>query len=357
MSSAKPPELFQRIKGIVTHSGQFHADEVYAVAYFTLCRGGLDLKSADIETMLANEKGCADEILLLRTRDTEELRRATEDPQIIVVDVGGEYDPAKNNYDHHQEGFKEVMSAELGGGRTTLSSFGLIFKHFWDLLPNLTKDTAAALYMSLVEGIDGHDNGIPHLKSRAQSNYHALTVGQVISRINAPDVYSPGQTGQFIAAVAQATSILIVLISSSVHNFEATKKSREIFERVLRTNISADRVLVIRERLIGSPATDRWLREAEADEALRSKAKAVMFIVTPRDPEKGNYSVWTRKKDFARFELVKPVLPAEVATTLSSSTRSASLPRRRVSTRRFALRRPPQRRSRTRSSRVGRFFL
>lgn len=311
----KPPELFSRIKGFVTHSGQFHADEVFAIAYFALCRGKLAIAYVDLETMIANEKGCTDELRVLRTRDEEEIRKATEDPQIIVVDVGGEYDSDKNNFDHHQDGFKEVMSAELGGGRTTLSSFGLIFKHFWDLLPSMTKDVATDLYKSLVEGVDGHDNGIPQLKTPAQRNYNTFTVGQLISRFNAPDVYSPNQNEMFFGAVAQAGAVLFAMTASTIENHEATKKSREIFERALWANVSG-RVLVIHERLLGSPATDRWLREAEADEALKSKAKAIMFIVAPRDPAKGNYSVWTRKKDPARFELVKPILPAEVATAL-----------------------------------------
>lgn len=41
------------------------------------------------------------------------------------MDVGGVYDPSRHRYDHHQQGFEEV----LGHGFTTkLSSAGLVYK-------------------------------------------------------------------------------------------------------------------------------------------------------------------------------------------------------------------------------------
>ena len=42
-----------------------------------------------------------------------------------VVDVGSLYDPTRDHYDHHQDGFHEVF----GHGFTTkLSSAGLVYK-------------------------------------------------------------------------------------------------------------------------------------------------------------------------------------------------------------------------------------
>lgn len=42
-----------------------------------------------------------------------------------VLDVGGEYDPSRDRYDHHQKGFNEVFGH---GFVTKLSSAGLIYK-------------------------------------------------------------------------------------------------------------------------------------------------------------------------------------------------------------------------------------
>lgn len=42
-----------------------------------------------------------------------------------ALDVGGEYDPESERYDHHQKGFTEVFGH---GFNTKLSSAGLIYK-------------------------------------------------------------------------------------------------------------------------------------------------------------------------------------------------------------------------------------
>lgn len=63
---------------IATHNGKFHADEVFAVSLLKR----LD-RFADAE--------------VVRTRDPEVLKTAD-----VVVDVGGQYDPATHRYDHHQ---------------------------------------------------------------------------------------------------------------------------------------------------------------------------------------------------------------------------------------------------------------
>ncbi|HYC41722.1 MAG TPA: MYG1 family protein [Noviherbaspirillum sp.] len=64
---------------IATHSGKFHADDVWAVTV-------LDIVFP----------GCA----LVRTRDPEQIRAAD-----FAVDVGGIWDPEAGRFDHHQKGF------------------------------------------------------------------------------------------------------------------------------------------------------------------------------------------------------------------------------------------------------------
>ncbi|NXF87952.1 MYG1 protein, partial [Eubucco bourcierii] len=67
-------------------------------------------------------------------QDAEVVR--TRDPQIlaqcdVVVDVGGEYDPERHRYDHHQRSFSESMSSLQPGKPwgTKLSSAGLVYCH------------------------------------------------------------------------------------------------------------------------------------------------------------------------------------------------------------------------------------
>lgn len=87
--------------GIVTHSGTHHADEALAVHLLRKLPEFKDLP-------------------LTRTRDPALINAGT-----IVVDVGAEYDAARNRYDHHQRGFEETFDAQH---KTKLSSAGLVWK-------------------------------------------------------------------------------------------------------------------------------------------------------------------------------------------------------------------------------------
>lgn len=59
---------------------------------------------------------------IVRTRNPEKIAAAT-----IAVDVGGEYDPARHRYDHHQRSFTATFSP--AHTVTKLSSAGLIYKY------------------------------------------------------------------------------------------------------------------------------------------------------------------------------------------------------------------------------------
>lgn len=141
ITDTKKPRFESPLIG--THSGTFHADEALAVSLLK----SLDrFKSARV----------------VRTRDPSVLETCD-----IVVDVGGEYDPARHRYDHHQRGFEETYSTNH---RTKLSSAGLIYKHFGSgivasyLKLPLDHPTVsilvAKLYDVFIEAIDGIDNGI-----------------------------------------------------------------------------------------------------------------------------------------------------------------------------------------------------
>ena len=57
---------------------------------------------------------------LVRTRDAARIAAAH-----CVVDVGAEYDAARQRFDHHQRGFEETFDA---AHKTKLSSAGLVWK-------------------------------------------------------------------------------------------------------------------------------------------------------------------------------------------------------------------------------------
>lgn len=76
-------------KLVVTHAGEAHRDDL-------LC------------TALALALGKA-KAVVRRDPTPEEL----DSPDVLVVDVGGQYDPEKNNFDHHQRGRDETPECAL----------------------------------------------------------------------------------------------------------------------------------------------------------------------------------------------------------------------------------------------------
>ena len=84
---------------IATHSGKFHADDVWAVAV-------LDIMFPDCE--------------LVRTRDPQRIEAAD-----FAVDVGGIWDPLSGRFDHHQKDFSGARQSGV-----VYASAGLVWKTY-----------------------------------------------------------------------------------------------------------------------------------------------------------------------------------------------------------------------------------
>ncbi|HBB43818.1 MAG: Metal-dependent protein hydrolase [Parcubacteria group bacterium GW2011_GWA1_44_13] len=119
----------ERSMKIITHSGNFHTDEVFACAVLSLLNDG--------------------NIEVIRSRDSEVW--ATGD---YVVDVGGEYDSARGRFDHHQEGGAGVRPNGI-----PYSSFGLVWKEFGENLCG-NREAARRIDEKMVQPIDAADCGI-----------------------------------------------------------------------------------------------------------------------------------------------------------------------------------------------------
>ncbi|KAK3994661.1 metal-dependent protein hydrolase [Cladorrhinum sp. PSN332] len=160
---------------IGTHNGHFHADEALAVY----------MLRKHIPTYSAAK--------LVRTRDPKLL-----DECDIVVDVGGEYDAAKNRYDHHQRTFNTTFPNR----ETKLSSAGLVYMHFGKqvIAQRLAQSEDSEqvglvwrkIYESFIEALDAHDNGISAydpagleaagLKKKFSDG--GFTLGAMVGRLN-----------------------------------------------------------------------------------------------------------------------------------------------------------------------------
>lgn len=147
---------------IITHDGNFHADELLALALLR------DLHP---------------QAVVRRTRDGGVIASAT--PPDIVVDVGGVFDPSRNRYDHHQE---HPPRRDDG---TPFSAFGLVWRAFgmdWlatrgvepELVPRLFEE----IDRSFVRIIDLVDNGI--LDPTEMGPARDLTLPRMVFDLNAP---------------------------------------------------------------------------------------------------------------------------------------------------------------------------
>ena len=126
---------------IATHSGKFHADDVWAAAVLNLMFPGSEL---------------------VRTRDPAVIARAD-----FAVDVGGVWDPEKGRFDHHQKGFQGARASGV-----VYASAGLVWKEYGPRCVslvaeqaghalNLTQATeiAHAIDADLVQYLDMSDTG------------------------------------------------------------------------------------------------------------------------------------------------------------------------------------------------------
>jgi uncharacterized UPF0160 family protein len=125
---------------IATHNGTFHADDVFGVAVLLLLYPGAEI---------------------VRTRDSEAIAKAD-----FAVDVGGEWDPARGRFDHHQRGF---AGARQNG--VIYASAGLVWEAFGTALVEgmfgledraLAEAVARDLDVELVQHLDRADTGASH---------------------------------------------------------------------------------------------------------------------------------------------------------------------------------------------------
>lgn len=158
-----------------THNGEFHADDVFALAALNLMIEG---------------------IYLVRSRDPEELAKCD-----ILVDVGGVYDHATRRYDHHQRGGAGVRENGI-----PYSGFGLIWHHYGIEICDGDKELALEVDRVLVQPIDAHDNGIELWNKDA--GCMPYTISHIVKAMNptwnAPNEYSEA----FASAVVLAESVL-----------------------------------------------------------------------------------------------------------------------------------------------------
>ncbi|MBJ7537469.1 MYG1 family protein [Marinomonas transparens] len=170
--------MTEQVKVIATHNGNFHADDVFAVAAL---------------------KSIFPSIELIRTRDLDVI--ATAD---IVLDVGGIYDAATDRFDHHQKG-----GAGARENGIPFSSFGLVWQKYGLEICAGNQEVTHSLDKNLVSEIDAIDCG------HVEGVQTGVSLSQTISMFN-PTWQEEGDFDAcFEEAVAFASRILNRFIAAA----------------------------------------------------------------------------------------------------------------------------------------------
>lgn len=132
----------KRGKIIVTHSANFHPDDVCAVALLTYM--------LELEGYSLTAKDPTKKIKVIRTLEPQNYEGIAD----FIVDIGGKYNAKKGWFDHHQ---REGSGQRDNGVK--YASFGLVWKEFGK---KLTGSAYAADWVDrhMVQGIDAMDNGM-----------------------------------------------------------------------------------------------------------------------------------------------------------------------------------------------------
>lgn len=180
------------MKKVVTHSGTFHADELFAIA--------------TIEIALANP------IELVRTRD-----KAVCVDADIVVDVGGEYDEMNDRFDHHQT---KGAGKRLNG--IPYASFGLVWKKYGLTICG-NQEIVDEIDKEIVQPIDAEDSGIDIYKvNKYQLRPYALP--DIVHIFNSTwKETDRNQDGAFADALKLAKYVLNRAIERTKDKYEAQK--------------------------------------------------------------------------------------------------------------------------------------
>jgi uncharacterized UPF0160 family protein len=227
---------------VATHPGNFHADDVFAVAVLGLVHGPLSL---------------------VRTR--EEARLAEAD---VRVDIGGRSDPATGDFDHHQR----AGAGERPNG-IRYASFGLVWREFGAGLAG-SEAAAAAIDERLVQGVDANDTG-QTISQPLVDSIRPMTVSGVIGAMNPvwDEELTPSQEdARFEEAVALATTILEREIAGGLAYRRALDLVRAAITRAADPRvIELDRKLPWHETVVTTapdalfviyPKSDGWALQA-----------------------------------------------------------------------------------------------
>jgi uncharacterized UPF0160 family protein len=220
---------------VATHSGSFHADEVFALA-------ALGQLGEPVE--------------IVRTRDAEAMAACD-----VRVDVGFASDAATGDFDHHQ---REGAGERPNGIR--YASFGLVWREYGARLCDGDEAVAERVDRSLVQAVDANDTG-QTVVAPVHDGVRPMTISGVIGALNPTweeDLAPEEERARFDEAVALAGRVLEREIAS------ATAAQRAV--RLVSDAIAG----------AGDPRVIALDRDVPWKEVVVGSAPDALFVVYPK---------------------------------------------------------------------------
>ncbi len=212
---------------LVTHSGRFHADEIFAIAMIQM-----------IQT-----------VEITRTRD-----QAIIDQADIVLDVGAEYNPETLRFDHHQNSFTKTRP-----DGTPYATAGLVWEHFGAEI--LAKKGLKGQYeinfatqwvdQKIISDIDAVDNGLFIDDPRP-------SISMVIGMMNASSTEDDdAQITAFHQAIEFTSGILNNFIKAAIKEAENIVELEAYAKTVKNGILTLDKHLPFKDFLYHHPEIKR----------------------------------------------------------------------------------------------------
>lgn len=258
----------QKIK-LITHGGNFHADEVFAVATISL---------------ITEREG--KELEVVRTRDESEFEKAD-----ILVDVGMVCEPENFRFDHHQKGGagfhfgNDSSKAEI---KIPYASFGLVWKHFGESLCE-DKEVAKKIEKKLVVPVDARDNGINIFKNLIEG-VQDYSISRELVQVFRPTWRDAQEKSDqrfkelleiFKKILENEIKVCRDLISGEKKVLEEINKQNQPEVLILKDNIFWDEVVSrfknIKVVVAPESDTDTWSAECAKDDPKNFESDRVTF--------------------------------------------------------------------------------
>jgi uncharacterized UPF0160 family protein len=196
-------------KIVAVHNGNFHPDDVFSVALLSIIYNG--------------------GVKVVRTRDESFISQAD-----YVMDVGGEYDPTRNRFDHHQPG-----GAGMRDNQIPYSSFGVLWKKYGEKVCG-SKEVADILDKKLVQVIDADDNGFNLYKSEIDNVFPLMLTDLIYSMRPTWKENHLEVDKIFFKAVDFAKEIISRQIKITKDGLELTKLIQDLYK-----NTSDKRLIIV----------------------------------------------------------------------------------------------------------------